>query len=83
MLDRNRELKQFSKTLSKKLDSITEKGLAKELDEWDTQYFTTSSEFLGELKIILNRVNQLKTLDEFTKREVGNCIAVINKAFGM
>ena len=83
MFNSNQELKQFSKTISKKLDSIGEKGLANELDEWDKQFFTTSSEFLGELKIILNQIKDLKVLDDFTRKEISNCIAVINKAFGM
>lgn len=79
----NQGLKEFSKTLSQRLECIGEKEFANELNDWDKQFFTTSSEFLGELKIILDKIRDLKTLDDFTKKEIRNCIAVINKAFGV
>ena len=81
--DNNDDLKHFSKVLSEKLLLIGELSLTRELKRWDEGCFTTSSEFLGEFKLILKRVKQVDALDIATNRDVERCITTINKAFGI
>jgi len=54
-----------------------------ELEKWDGDFFTTSSEFLGELKLILERIRTLRALEDISKKEVEGCLESINKAFAM
>jgi len=75
------DLKRFAKRLKDKLESIGENSLANQLHEWDEEFFTTTSELLGEMRLILEKTQHLRSLDEVTKREVKDCIAAINKAF--
>lgn len=79
----NGDLKNFAISLAEKLEGIGEKILSKDLKDWNNEFFTTSSEFLGELKLILARVNDIKALDGATKKDVKECIRLIEKAFGM
>jgi len=83
IFNNNDDLKKFAMSLAQKLEGIGEKILAKDLKDWNHEFFTTSSEFLGELKLILTRINDLKALDGATKKDVKECIRAIEKAFGI
>lgn len=83
VFNNNDDLKRFAKILTKKMENIGEDVLAKELINWNNDFFTTSSEFLGELKLILERIKQIKSLDAITKKDVTECIATINRAIIM
>lgn len=76
------DVKVFGKTLQERLLSMGEASLANELREWDGGFFTTSSEFLGEMKLILEKISVLKSLDDVTKKNVQGCLSAINQAFG-
>lgn len=79
----NDDLKKFALSLSKSLERIGECVLAKELEDWNNEFFTTSTEFLGELKLILIRINDLQVLDGATENDVKECIRTIEKVLGM
>ena len=79
----NDDLRNFSEILTTKMESIGEMLLSIDLKNWSEDSFTTSSEFLGELKLILVRIKQLDTLDLSTKQDVDDCIKAINRAFGI
>ena len=81
--DNNDDLKNFALNLSKGLERKGECVLAKELEGWSTEFFTTATEFLGELKLILMRIKDLQVLDQATKNDVKECIRTIEKALGM
>lgn len=79
----NDEIKAFVLNLVEILEKIGEKSHAYELKAWSGEFFTTSSEFLGELKLILERISNVKLLDDITRRNVNECIKVINQSFGI
>jgi len=81
-IDNNNDLKIFARELSSVLLRIGEKELANELAKWDEDFFTTSSEFLGELNLILKKIVVVNRLDERTKTNVEDCIRAIDAAFG-
>lgn len=83
IFNNNEDLRKFARTLAQKMEAIDETVLADELKNWDGEFFTTSSEFLGELKIILEKIKALKTIDDAIMRDVKECITSINKAFGV
>lgn len=75
------DVKEFVELLIEKLDSIDEYLFANELKEWKNTYFTTSSEYLGELTIILKKIlDQPINLDRKTKNLITKCIYVLKKA---
>ncbi|MGB8451564.1 MAG: hypothetical protein WCD89_04460 [Anaerocolumna sp.] len=81
MFNNNDDIKEFALNLVKTLEKLGEKAHADDLKAWSGEFFTTSSEFLGELKLILERISNLKLLDDITKKNVNECIRAINKAF--
>ena len=81
IINNNEDILRFSKELIIKMNSIGEHAFAKELENWSGGFYTTSSEFLGEFKMILERVKGLKPLDLSTKKDIIDCIEIINKAF--
>lgn len=83
IFNNNDEIKEFALDLVEILGKIGEKSHAYELKAWSEEFFTTSSEFLGELKLILERISNVKLLDDITRKNVNECIRVINKAFGI
>jgi hypothetical protein len=81
----NDEIKYFVKELKQKLVSIGENEFLDELVNWEDTFFTSSSEFLGELKTILEKIEaqNIPTLKGNTKKQIKSCIKAINKAFGI
>ncbi len=51
-----KEMKEFAKNLSEVLESCGLKGLSNEVLEFKSNYYTTSSEYLGEFRLVLNKV---------------------------
>ena len=78
----NSEIRKFALELIKILEKTGEKNYANELKAWSGEFFTTSSEFLGELKFILEKISKLEILDNDTKKAIHECIKTIDKAFG-
>jgi len=81
--DKNSDIKEFSEKLEMKLFESGESSLSNGLHEWNMNFFTTSSEYLGELKIILEEIYILKSLDNETRQDIRECLLAINKAFQM
>jgi|BioPla2DNA2_1021312.scaffolds.fasta_scaffold18990_2 hypothetical protein len=81
----NDEIKYFVKELKQKLVSIGENEFLDELVNWEDTFFTSSSEFLGELKTILEKIEaqNIPSLKGNTKKQIKSCIKAINKAFGI
>ena len=81
----NDEIKYFVKELKQKLVSIGENEFLDELVNWEDSFFTSSSEFLGELKTILEKIEaqNIPSLKGNTKKQIKSCIKAINKAFGI
>jgi hypothetical protein len=74
------DLNEFCRLLQDKLALIGQESLRKELQDWSETAFTTSSELLGEMKLILKKVYRVKNLDKETKKSVQDNIKTINKA---
>lgn len=83
IFNNNDEIKEFALNLVEILEKLGEKSYADDLKAWSGDFFTTSSEFLGELKLILERISNVKLLDDITRKNVNECIRLINKAFGI
>lgn len=80
----NDDIKNFVKELNQKLIAVGESNLSRELINWENTAFTTTSEFLGELKIILEQIKtkNIPSLKGKTQKNIDSCIKTINKAFG-
>ena len=81
IINNNEDLKIFAQKLARDLEKGGDIELAKELSLWTEDFFTTSSEFLGELKLILEKVKALKYLTNSNQNDVEECLNLINKAF--
>ncbi|MEN6567243.1 MAG: hypothetical protein ABFC57_13185 [Veillonellales bacterium] len=77
----NDDLRRFAKHVEEKMEYLGNSSIAYDLREWNETAFLPS-ELLGELRIILKRVESLAIIDSELKQQVGDCIAAINKAFG-
>lgn len=77
------DMKEFAKYLSKKLESFGYKDKSKMVNEFSYNSYTTSSEYLGEFRILLEDLKKQNVLkDENIKLGVDSAIKAINKAFG-
>ena len=76
-------LKDFSIYLSVELDKVDETDLSNELKDWKDTFFTTSSEYLGELRVILCRILKIgcKNLSNDIKTNIRLAISAINNSF--
>lgn len=81
-LNSNQDLRLFAKFLAEKMESMGHHSIAHDLREWNETAFLPS-ELLGELRIILKRVESLNDIDPKLKQQVNDCIVAINRAFGM
>lgn len=81
----NDEIKGFVRELKQELLSIGEGTLSNELKNWEDTFFTSSSEFLGELKIVLEqiKIQNFPPLKGKTRKQIDGCIRVINSALGI
>lgn len=77
------DVKEFAKYLSKELENFGYKDKSKMVYEFSYNSYTTSSEYLGEFRILLEDLKKQNVLDDDNiKIEVDAAIRAINKAFG-
>jgi hypothetical protein len=78
--DCNEDYKAFAMEIVQELKSIGGYDqLIKELNDWNTTFFITLSEFLGNFKLILRKVNTIDSLDKSTKHTIDLCIPIIER----
>ncbi len=78
------DIKKFADHMSSELMKRNKHELASEINQFCSTPFTTSSEFLGEFRIIMKKVLSQKEIifDKGTKNGILKSIETINKAFG-
>jgi hypothetical protein len=78
--DRREDFEDFAMEIARKLELIGGYDhLVKELNDWNTTFFTTLSEFFGDLKLILIKVNAIDSLDQSLRDTITLCIPIIDK----
>lgn len=76
------DMKEFAKYLSKELENFGDKDNSKMVNQFSYNSYTTSSEYLGEFRILLEDLKKQKVLeDENIRLQVDAAIKAINKAF--
>ena len=77
------DLKQFARDLAEELDSHGVKELADEVRVFQTNYFSSSSEYMGEFRIVLNLVSGTMAgkLPKKTIEMIQNSIEFISHEF--
>lgn len=76
------DLKDFSVFISDELANLGKDNLAAEVKEFSFNTYTTSSEYLGELRITLNKVlSEGNTLNQEIRVCITKAIQAINKAW--
>jgi hypothetical protein len=76
--DSREDYKNFALKIVQNLEFIGEhEYLVKELNNWNTTCFTTSSEFLGDLVLILKKVVTIDALDKSLNENISWCISEI------
>jgi hypothetical protein len=77
------EVKQFALHLSYELNSRGEENLAKEVKYFSKNTYTTSSEYLGEFRIVLKSLLNLDNKILLGLEDsIRDAVASIDKAFG-
>ena len=77
------DMKGFAKYLSKELKNFGYKDKSKMVNEFSYNSYTTSSEYLGEFRILLEDLKKQNVLDEDNiKLGMEAAIKAINRAFG-
>jgi len=77
------DMKEFAKHLSKELENFGYKDKSEMVNGFSYNSYTTSSEYLGEFRVLLEDLKKQKILEgENIKLEVDAAIKAINKAFG-
>lgn len=77
------DLKQFARDLAEELDSHGVKELADKVREFQTNYFSSSSEYIGEFRIVLNLVlgTMAGKLPRKSIEKIQNSIEFISQEF--
>ncbi|NTW71792.1 MAG: hypothetical protein HGA49_06065 [Eubacteriaceae bacterium] len=81
MFNSNQELRDFASILCEELKHNDEFELANELRMWNEDAFTSSTEFLGELMLILEKVILSPKILSM-KPQTEECLSTIKKALG-
>jgi len=76
------DMKEFATYLSRELEEMGYKDKSKMVNEFSYNSYTTSSEYLGEFRILLEDLKKENIFNNKVKTEVDFAIKVINKAFG-
>lgn len=77
------DMKEFAKRLSNDLSINGYENKSKMVNEFSSNSYTTSSEYLGELRLVLKDLRKQNVLlNDNLKLEVDAAIEAINKAFG-
>lgn len=82
-LDSLESLYDFIDKLISKLASLHEYSLMEKLLFWSTSAFTTSTELMVELLIILDGIQKVGNLDASTRNEIGKLIADLEMKSGL
>ena len=77
----NNTIKEFIGLLILALENRNEVELREELIGWRDCAFTTSTEYLGELRVILVKIRSIRVLDAGINNDLNGCINAIDKAF--
>jgi len=76
------DIKEFAKLLSSELIKLGYNDRAKMVDEFSYNSYTTSSEYLGEFRFLLeDLINENIFIENNMKLQVAIAIKTINKAF--
>lgn len=76
------DMKEFAKYLSNELDKLGYKDEAKRINEFSYNSYTTSSEYLGEFRFLLEELKKYDILKNANMLlEADRAIKAINKAF--
>ena len=81
MFNSNQDLRSFASTLCEELNRNNECELANELRMWNEEIFTSSTEFLGELMLTLEKINETTKLSDM-KQQIEECMKEIKRALG-
>jgi len=78
-----KEMKEFAKSLGEELENCGLEELSDKVIEFKSNYYPTSSEYLGEFRIVLKEVltNSKDKLSEEWIKNINLGIEAINKAF--
>ncbi|MDR1821681.1 MAG: hypothetical protein LBQ91_04500, partial [Oscillospiraceae bacterium] len=72
---------EFAGAVAAQVDWSENNKLRQRLIAWQKTSFTTSSEFLGELRALLKEVIKSAELTETVKQNIVTCISAIDDAF--
>lgn len=81
MINSIKDLRRFATALHEELKRNNEYELASELIMWEEDVFTSTTELLGELMLILEKVNRLSRLTGM-KPQIEECLTTIKRALG-
>jgi hypothetical protein len=82
--DSLQRMKEFAVHLSAELSNLGEKSFSESVKGFAFNSFTTSTEYLGEFRIVLKDLLNIRgdILTQETKSLIQEAVAAINKAFG-
>lgn len=82
--EKPQDIKKFADHLSSELIKQNKHELASEINQFCNTTFTTSSEFLGEFRMLMKKVSLLKDikLDKEAEKGIFKVVETIDKAFG-
>lgn len=76
------DMKKFASVLSNKLDELGFNEISKDTNQFSYNSYTTSTEYLGEFKLLLERIKKQNILnDEEIEFEIDKAIKIIERAF--
>ncbi len=80
--EKNQDIKIFANYITGKLEASKHYDLANEVKTFENIFYTTSSEYLGEFRIILNKIISIETnLDKEDIIQIKRLIKEIDAAF--
>ncbi|MFW5995807.1 MAG: hypothetical protein ACOCQB_00935 [Halanaerobiaceae bacterium] len=75
------DMKEFAYVLSNKLKELGNNEISRKIKQFSYNSFTTSTEYLGEFKLLLERVKKLNILSgNEIKFEIDKAIKIIERA---
>ncbi len=76
----NSDLKAFSQYLADELAILGKTDFVEDLQKWSRTSCTTASEYLGEFRMILERILLWEEIDNRMRKDVEACMEEIRKA---
>lgn len=82
--EKTQDIMRFADHISSELVKQGKHELVSEINQFSNTSFTTSSEFLGEFRMLMSKILLLKEikLDKETESAIFKAIETISKAFG-